>query len=180
VADLPKVRGFEVVSGYEDKAVLPVRKTEYSAGYDLHSAETIAVESIWKQASKVIASLVGFGEFKNLPLTEAVKMIKPTIVKTGIKAYMQPDEYLHLVNRSSGPIKRGLIYAPGAGIIDADYYNAPETEGHIMLQFYNFGVVPYTIRAGESVAQVTFQNYLVADNDVPGGKRTGGFGSTGK
>ena len=33
---MSKVRGFEVVKGYEDKDIhLPIRKTAYSAAYDL-------------------------------------------------------------------------------------------------------------------------------------------------
>ena len=34
-----KQRGFEVVKGYEDKNInLPIRKTKYSAGYDVEAA----------------------------------------------------------------------------------------------------------------------------------------------
>jgi len=48
--------------------------------------------------------------------------MKPTLVKTGIKAYMQDNEYLMLVNRSSNPGKKGLILANSIGIVDKDYY----------------------------------------------------------
>ena len=39
-----RVRGFEVVSEYADKGInIPVRKTRYSAGYDIESAEDITI-----------------------------------------------------------------------------------------------------------------------------------------
>ena len=37
---MEKVRGFEVAKGFEDKGInLPIRKTKYSAGYDIQAAE---------------------------------------------------------------------------------------------------------------------------------------------
>ena len=39
-----KTRGFEIAKGYEDQDIhLPVRKTKYSAGYDIEAAEDIVV-----------------------------------------------------------------------------------------------------------------------------------------
>lgn len=175
----PRIRGFEPVKGFEDSFVKPVRKTKHSAGYDLHAAEDTVVPSIWMAAAKLFHGwfCLGFKD-EGEKVMGVSSAIKPTIVKTGVKAYMPYDEYLHCVNRSSGPIKRGLVYSPGAGVIDSDYYNAEDTEGHIMMQFYNFGIMPYTIKAGEAIGQVVFTKYLIADKDVPGGERTGGFGST--
>ena len=37
---MEKIRGFEVAKGFEDKGInLPVRKTKFSAGYDVEAAE---------------------------------------------------------------------------------------------------------------------------------------------
>lgn len=37
-----KIRGFEIAKGYEDKDIhLPVRKTKYSAAYDVEAAEDV-------------------------------------------------------------------------------------------------------------------------------------------
>jgi dUTPase len=49
------------------------------------------------------------------------------------------SEYLELVSRSSNPLKRFLLLANGVGVIDSDYYNNENNEGHIMFQFLNFG-----------------------------------------
>ena len=99
---MEKVRGFEIAKGFEDKQInLPVRKTKYSAGYDIEAAEDTVIPS-----------------FK--------KGMAPTLIKTGIKAYMQDDEFLALYNRSSNPKKKGLILANSVGIIDKDYYGNPD------------------------------------------------------
>lgn len=151
-----KKRGFEIVKGYENKNInIPVRKTSLSAGYDIESAEDIVIPSF----------KVG---------------TKPTLIKTGLKCYMENDEYLMLVNRSSNPIKRGLVLSNSLGIIDADYYNNPDNDGHLMYAFYNYSKEDITIKKGETIGQAIFMKYLLVDNDSSNGKRKGGFGSTDK
>ena len=57
---MEKLRGFEIAKGFEDKQInLPVRKTKYSAGYDIEAAEDVVIPS-----------------FK--------KGMNPTLVKTGL------------------------------------------------------------------------------------------------
>lgn len=151
-----KIRGFEVAKGFEDKEInLPVRKTKFSAGYDIEAAEEVVVPS-----------------FK--------KGMNPTLIKTGIKAYMQDDEVLMLYNRSSNPKKKGLILANSVGVIDKDYYGNQDNDGHIMFAFYNIKDEDITIKKGETIGQAVFQKYLVTDDDSAEGERTGGFGSTNK
>ena len=153
---MEKIRGFEIAKGFEDKGInLPVRKTKYSAGYDVEAAEDIIIPS-----------------FK--------KGMKPTLVKTGIKSYMQENEYLMLANRSSNPGKKGLILANSVGIIDKDYYGNPDNDGHIMFAFYNIKDEDVEIKKGDCIGQAIFMPFLMADNDVAVGTRTGGFGSTNK
>lgn len=109
---------------------------------------------------------------------KAQQTLKPTLVPTGIKAYMQTDEFLQLANRSSNPLKRFLLLANGVGVIDADYYNNPDNEGQIMFQFVNFGVTDVTIKKGERIGQGIFLPFLKADQDETMSTRTGGFGSS--
>ena len=153
---MEKVRGFEIAKGFEDKEInLPVRKTKYSAGYDVEAAEDCIIPS-----------------FK--------KGNKPTLVKTGIKAYMADDEVLILANRSSNPGKKGLILANSIGVIDKDYYGNPDNDGHIMFAFYNIKEEDVEIKKGDAIGQAIFQKYLVTDDDIATGERTGGFGTTNK
>ena len=147
-----KTRGFEIAKGFEDKNIkLPVRKTKYSAGYDVECAEDTIVPS-----------------FK--------KGMNPTLIPTGIKAYMGDDEVLYLYNRSSNPKKKGLILANSVGVVDKDYYGNPDNDGHIMFAKDE----DITIKKGEAIGQAIFSKYLVTDDDQAEGKRQGGFGSTDK
>lgn len=149
-------RGFEVVKEYRDKEInLPVRKTKHSAAYDIEAAEEVILPS-----------------FK--------KGMKPTLIPTGLKAYMQSDEVLLIVPRSSGPKKQGISFPHNVGVIDSDYYNNSYNEGHIFVQCINLKDEDVVIKKGEAVAQAIFQKYLTVDNDNAEGERTGGFGSTDK
>ena len=153
---MEKVRGFEVAKGFEDKSInLPVRKTKYSAGYDVEAAEDCIIPSF-------------------------TKGMKPTLIKTGIKAYMQDDEVLILANRSSNPGKKGLILANSIGVVDKDYYGNPDNDGHIMFAFYNIKDEDVEIKKGDCIGQAIFQKYFVTDDDIAEGERAGGFGSTSK
>ena len=153
---MEKIRGFEIAKGFEKEGInLPERKTKNSAGYDIEAAEDCIIPS-----------------FK---LGQA-----PTLIKTGLKAYMPDDEYLMLCNRSSNPKKKGLILSNSVGVIDKDYYGNPDNDGHIMFAFYNIKDEDITIKKGEAIGQAVFQKYLVTDDDNASGERVGGFGSTSK
>ena len=153
---MKRIRGFEIAKGFENNGInLPERKTKYSAGYDVESAEDVIIPS-----------------FK--------KGMKPTLVKTGIKAYMQNDEYLMLCNRSSNPGKKGLILANSVGIVDADYYGNSDNDGLIMYAFYNFFAEDVQIKKGDVIGQAIFKKYEIIDSDNASGERVGGFGSTSK
>ena len=153
---MEKVRGFEIAKGFEEKGInLPVRKTKYSAGYDIEAAEDCIVPA-----------------FK--------PGIAPTLVKTGLKSYMGEGEYLMLCNRSSNPKKKGLVLANCVGIVDADYYENPDNDGHIMFAFFNIKDEDIEIKKGDAIGQGIFQKYYAVDNDNAQGERLGGFGSTSK
>ena len=153
---MERKRGFEVAKGFENSNInLPVRSTKNSAGYDVEAAEDCVIPA-FKPGQK------------------------PTLVKTGIKAYMESDEVLILANRSSNPGKKGLILANSIGVVDSDYYGNPDNDGHIMYAFFNFKAEDVEIKKGERIGQAIFQKYLVTDNDIAQGERTGGFGSTNK
>ena len=93
---------------------------------------------------------------------------------------MELNEYLSIFIRSSLAFKKGLMLANSTGIIDCDYYNNPDNEGHIMIAYYNTKDVSYTIKKGERIAQGIFMKYLTTDDDDASGIRMGGIGSTGQ
>ena len=168
-----KNRGFEICKDYIDKDInLPVRKTKNSVGYDIEAAEDTVIPSIWKNIFSNFSKFIK-GDKEYLE-------IKPTLVKTGLKSYFGEDEVLMLANRSSNPGKKGLILANSLGIIESDYYENPDNDGHLMYAYYNFFPVDITIKKHDTIGQAYFQNFLKADNDKAEGIRTGGFGSTDK
>ena len=150
-----RTRGFEVAKGFEDKNInIPVRKTKTSAGYDIECAEDVVMPKFEKGA-------------------------KPTLIKTGLKAYFGEDECLLLLKRSSGP-KKGFILANSVGLIDCDYYGNPDNDGHLMFAFFNCSDHDIEVKKGDVIGQAVFTKFLVTDDDNASGSRTGGFGSTDK
>lgn len=149
------IRGFEAVEERFQKhpelpTLLPTRGTRYSAGYDFYLKEDIEI-----------------------PPHSMVK------VYTDVKARMMPDEVLMLYVRSSIGIKKNLMLANTTGIIDADYFNNPDTGGNIILALYNYGDHTVALDAGERVMQGIFTKFLITINDkVLSEVRTGGVGST--
>lgn len=132
-------------------ADIPQRKTELSAGYDLASAESFTLEP---------------GEVR--------------LVKTGLKAYMPPGYVLMLFVRSSLAIKLGLQMQNQVGIIDADYVDNPDNEGHILVPLVNSSKFYQVVTQGDRIAQGIFVHFGITQDDNPGGARTGGVGSTGR
>lgn len=145
------LRGFEVVSEFAEQDIhLPERKTAESAGYDIESAVDAVLEP---------------GQV--------------TLIPTGLKAFMGIDEYLAIYIRSGISIRNRLLLINSTGIIDSDYYNNEENEGHIMIAVYNAGDTPFTVHKGDRIAQGIFTRYLLVTEDAATGIRTGGIGSTG-
>ncbi len=145
------MRKFEIIHRYKDlDPILPMRQTMGSAGYDLASIETIVIPP---------------------------KEIR--LIPTGIKVALPNHEVLLVYPRSSLAIKKGLMMSNSVGVIDADYYNNLDNEGHIMVPLYNTTEFPVTIDKHERIAQGIFQTFAKTDDDQPRNNgRTGGFGSS--
>ena len=153
-----KTRGFEICKGYEDKNInLPERKTKNSVGYDIEAAEDTVIPSVYKTIFNNIKKfLKGDHDYEE---------IKPTLIKTGIKSYFLEDEVLVLANKSSFPLKKGLVMSNSIGIIESDYYSNESNDGHLMFMYYNISFKDVIIKKGESAGQAYFQKFLIADND---------------
>lgn len=135
-----------------NEVTLPHRATSNSAGYDFHILE----ETVLKP-----------GEIKKIP--------------TAIKVRMNQDEVLMIYIRSSLGFKYNLRLCNGTGIIDSDYYNNENNEGHIFIAIQNEGNSKLTIKAGDRFVQGIFIKYLtVDDEEIVNTNRTGGMGSTNK
>ena len=129
---------------------LPVRKTKSSAGYDF-----IAMQDI------------------NLKPNETIK------IPTGYKANFLEDEALFIIIRSSLGFKYNIRMMNQVGVVESDYYNNIDNEGHIWVALENEGDKEIHINKGESYVQGIFTKFLTC-GDKPQNKRTGGIGSTNK
>lgn len=158
---------------YDEKA------NEISKG--LTEFQQMPVENV-QELLEIVDDILDDDEISCLEAVEDFrKSLKPVLVPTGIKACMHKDEFLGLYNRSSNPLKRSLILANGVGVIDSDYYNNEDNEGHIMFQFINLGFFPVKIKKGERIGQGIFQKFLTVEEteETREDQRSGGFGSTG-
>lgn len=174
---------------------MPKRATKGAAGYDFEAAEDVTIPSIFDlsytlqevmyEADPMVAIFDKAGWMSDIREKldklgiNLETIFKPILVPTGVKAYMQDDEYLAMFNRSGNPMKQGLILTNGVGVVDSDYYSNVSNDGNIMFQFINLSNDEVTIKKGDRIGQGIFQKFMLADDDIAGGERTGGHGSTG-
>ena len=133
-----------------NKFKLPNRSTKNSAGYDFFS-------------------LFDF----SLKPSEIMK------IPTGIKVNMENNDVLFLVVRSSMGFKYNVRMCNQVGVIDSDYYNNSDNEGHIWIKLKNEGDKDFIVKNGDAICQGIFLNYLTVTNERDVKKiRNGGLGST--
>lgn len=133
-----------------NEVTLPKRATKNSAGYDFHLLENITLKP---------------KEIKKIP--------------TAIKTEMNNDEVLMIHIRSSLGFKYNMRMCNQTGIIDSDYYNNQDNEGHIFIKVQNEGTETINLKAGDRFAQGIFIKYLTTDDEEEiKNNRQGGIGST--
>lgn len=177
---------FKKVKRFSEVAVaLPQRATKNSAGYDFVVAEDIIIPPIKSLLQDLTTLTYGYAnpvtlkEIAGLTGNTSPKL-RPTLVSTGVKCYLEPGYYLELSVRSSTPLKHWLVLANGVGIIDADYVDNPDNEGEIFFQLINLGPCPIQLKKGDKIGQGIIKKHYVTDDDKEYQKaeRAGGFGST--
>ena len=119
-----------------DSYNVPKRETEFAAGYDFEALSDITIKP---------------NEILKIP--------------TGIKATMNGDEVLLLVDRSSQGFKHNVRMCNQVGVIDKDYYNNQNNEGHIWIRLQNEGDKDYSVKKGEGIIQGLFIKYLTTDDE---------------
>ena len=157
-SDMAMYRPINFMNGDVEKAYenikIPVRKTKYSAGYDICTPIDITIPS---------------GQRRVIP--------------TGIKAVFEDDEmeswHLQMYVRSSVGIKDGVVLTNGTGVVDSDYFKA-ENDGDMMLALMNTSDKLVKYKAGDRICQAVFMIHGLTSDDKAVGDRLGGVGSTGK
>ena len=131
---------------------LPKRSTKKSAGYDIKSVES---------------GIIKPGEAKTF--------------STGLKVCMNDDEVLYIYSRSSQGYKYNVCLMNSVGVIDSDFYNNKDNEGHFKVRLLNLGENDFEVKIGDKIAQGVFMKYLTVDNEEEiKNERIGGRGSTDK
>lgn len=115
---------------------LPIRSSKLTAGYDIFLLEDLELQP-----------------------NEVVKL------PTGLKSYFLDDEILLILVRSSMGFKYSIKLVNQVGVIDADYYNNKNNEGHIFIKIKNEGKETVKFSAGDAIVQGIFLKYLITDSD---------------
>jgi len=103
------------------------------------------------------------------------------IIPTGIKVSMDCDNTLLFYPRSSLGFKCYARFANTTPVVDLDYYNNTNNEGHIFIKLRNESKdKSMYIDKGEAFCQSMFINYLITNDDECEAERIGGIGSTNK
>ena len=84
--------------------LLPRRSTVHAAAYDFFALNDYILKP---------------GEIKKIP--------------TGVKVIMEPDDVLLLLDRSSMGFKYNVRFCNQVGVIDADYYDNEDNNGHMWI-----------------------------------------------
>ena len=92
---------------------------------------------------------------------------------------MESDEVLYIYVRSSLGYKYDVCLSNAVGVIDSDFYNNEDNEGHFSVKLRNQGTKDFEVNIGDRIAQGVFSKYLVvSDEEEIKNKRKGGVGST--
>ena len=119
-----------------DDIKIPQRDSDSTAGYDICLLKDIELKP---------------NEILKLP--------------TGLKCFFEKDEVLLLVVRSSMGFKYNIRLCNQVGVIDADYYNNKDNEGHIWIRIQNEGDSTVKLNKGDAIVQGIFLKYLTTQSD---------------
>lgn len=115
---------------------LPQRDSDSTAGYDIYLIEDLTINP---------------NEIKKIP--------------TGLKSIFEKDEVLFLIVRSTTGFKYNMRLCNQVGVVDSDYYNNKDNEGHIWIKIQNEGNQTISIPKGEALVQGIFLKYLTTKSD---------------
>ncbi len=131
---------------------IPERSTSKSAGYDIRSLENYTLKPGESHA-----------------------------FKTGLKVDMYDDEVFFIFDRSSLGFKYNVCLSNSVGVIDSDFFNNEDNEGHFAIKLINHGTKDFEVKIGDRIAQGIFVKYLCVEEEKEvKTKRKGGIGSTDK
>ena len=87
------------------------------------------------------------------------------MIPTGVKVIMEDDDVLLLLDRSSMGFKYNVRMCNQVGVVDTDYYNNKNNEGHMWIKIQNEGDKDYIVKKGDGMCQGIFTKYLLVDDE---------------
>jgi dUTP pyrophosphatase len=112
--------------------------------------------------------------------TITIEAGQTVLVKTGISIYIADAGVAGMILPRSGlGHKHGIVLGNLVGLIDSDY------QGELMVSVWNRSQTPFTLEAGERMAQYVLVPVLqaqfdIVDEFVASSRGDGGFGHTGR
>lgn len=144
---------------------LPERSTKNSAGYDFFSPFDFDLDA-------------------DIPVIYSIPhtFIMPTGIKwnpNGLDSENSENVVLMLYPRSSLGFNNKFMFFNTTPIIDADYYNNSNNEGHIIIGFHVFTTNhDFKLKRNDKICQGIITTYFTYKNEKNDIIRTGGIGST--
>lgn len=141
---------------------LPTRAHATDAGLDLYSMEE---KTVWPLKEKF-----EYGEL-------SIHLSGGTTFDTGVHIAFDPGTYGKIESKSGLNVKHSVVSC--GGVVDEGY------TGSIAVKLYNLGTEPYTVHAGDKIAQLVIMPYLTPEIELVSfldetERGSSGFGSTGK
>ena len=147
----------------DEGAILPTRAHPWDAGLDLYATNKVSIPGCRYRASTTSYSK---GEV----------LIGTKTIDTGVHVEI-PEGYVGFIKSKSGLMVNHMITTDGT--IDSHY------TGSIRVKLFNHSATPYTIKAGDKIAQLVILPCLLPELEVVDSleetdRGDGGFGSTGR
>ena len=147
----------------EEGAYLPERAHDTDAGLDLRARET---KTIYPTPAKMTATYRTSEQPDNSATFD-----------TGVHIELPHGWYGKIESKSGLNVNHGIVSC--GGVIDEGYV------GSIAVKLYNLSGEPYTVQAGDKIAQLVIMPYIAPELEVVNelestSRGTNGFGSTGR
>lgn len=153
----------------DEGAIAPTRAHRTDAGLDLYARE----DAVIPRAGKTVA------EWDENERCKTIKHLdNSACFDTGVHVEIPHGHFGKVESKSGLNVKHSVVCC--GGVIDEGY------TGSIVVKLYNFGTEPYTVHAGDKIAQLVIMPCVYCGVEVVDSieqdteRGEDGFGSTGK
>ena len=153
-----------------------VSDKQFKLDWDAQEDRLIGLWATITLPKRATAESAGYDFFA--PFDFSIAPGEEVTIPTGIKVQLDPGYFLMIVPRSGLGFKYQLCLANTMGIIDGDYFENQNNEGHILVKLVNRGDKDCYVERGKAFCQGIILPYSLTVNDNVAKVRVGGIGST--